>query len=84
MSLVSLLHDSDSRKPRSKRGLPASFALGLLALLSVTAGCTAEQKCDPLTRCGGDLTTGSTVVEGVTLSEWVATEKDSCIISLLR
>src|SRR4051812_46660578 len=82
MSLVSLLHDSDSRKPRATRGFAASLALGALALLGVTAaltGCTAEQKCDPLTRCGGDLLAGSTVIEGVTQTEWVAVDDAACM-----
>jgi hypothetical protein len=81
MPLASLSNNSDSRKPRAMRGFAASLALGLLALLAVAAapGCTAEQKCDPLARCGGDFLEGAIAVEGVTQTEWVAVDDDACM-----
>lgn len=83
MFSVSLLTNGDSPGRRAAGGRPAGFWLGALALglaaLGALSGCTAEQKCDPLTKCGGDLTAGATVVQGVTMSEWVATVDDACM-----
>jgi hypothetical protein len=82
MFLVSLFHDRDAREPRATRGYAAVFALGVLTLLGATAtlgGCTTGQKCEPLTRCGGDMLAGSTVIEGVTQTEWVAVDAAACM-----
>jgi hypothetical protein len=82
MPLASLITASDSRQPRPGRGLTTRLVAGVLALLgavSALSGCTTAQRCEPLGRCGGDLAAGATVVQGVTLSEWVATAPDSCM-----
>jgi hypothetical protein len=45
-----------------------------IALLSaLLGGCTTEQKCEPLTRCGGDL-----LPAGQAQNEWVASGENSC------
>ena len=84
MFLASPHIDSHPRELRSTWAGKASRALGVLGLFGLAAlpGCTTTPTCEPLTRCGGDLAAGATVVEGVTLSEWVATETEACMDQL--
>jgi hypothetical protein len=82
MFSVSLLFDRDSRGSRAEKPSAAALSHAVLSLFAAVVtqiGCTTAPFCEPLTRCGGDLTAGAKVVQGVTQSEWVASTNDSCM-----
>jgi hypothetical protein len=63
-------HSCDQRTRR--RCATWLLAVGIALLGVLAGGCTTEQRCEPLQRCGGDL------LPGGEKNEWVAAGVDSC------